>query len=181
MKYKILLDMDGVIADFVDGISRYHNKANPYLTDPNERRWDIEQIWGMSKYDLWHGVDKEFWAGLRKTDEADYLVKFITNAFSVPQVTMLTSPPKVNAGEAVQGKIVWMRWHYSQFADRMIFTEHKELCAGPDRILIDDNESNVIKFRDEGGNAVLVPRPWNSRYNENINVIYEELTAYAKS
>ena len=38
----------------------------------------------------------------------------------------------------------------------------KHFCARPDALLIDDGDHNVEAFRANGGQTILVPRPWNS-------------------
>ena len=40
-------------------------------------------------------------------------------------------------------------------------TIRKHFCARPDALLIDDSDHNVEAFLAHGGQAILVPRPWN--------------------
>ena len=42
------LDMDGVLADFVDGVCQAHDRAFPYDDPSNYGHFDIEPLWGMS-------------------------------------------------------------------------------------------------------------------------------------
>ena len=42
----------------------------------------------------------------------------------------------------------------------------KARLARPNTILIDDSDANVTAYREACCPAILVPRPWNSRYAE---------------
>ena len=52
----------------------------------------------------------------------------------------------------------------------------KHLCANPETLLIDDSDKNVDSFRKCGGQAVLVPRPWNSLHG--LNALDHLTTAF---
>jgi hypothetical protein len=41
----------------------------------------------------------------------------------------------------------------------------KWLMAKPEHILIDDSDENCTLFRENGGQAVIVPRVWNSLHS----------------
>jgi len=53
--------------------------------------------------------------------------------------------------------------HFPQFQRRFLFGPAKAFCASPERVLIDDYDGNVDKFRAAGGHAILVPQSYNSR------------------
>ena len=53
----------------------------------------------------------------------------------------------------------------------MIFTGAKKFIAGPGRWLIDDKDANVEAFRAAGGQAITVPRPWNSEHGKSHQVM----------
>lgn len=51
------------------------------------------------------------------------------------------------------------------FADiPMILCKEKFFLAAPDRLLIDDNDGNVDKWRSAGGKAILFPQIWNANH-----------------
>jgi hypothetical protein len=63
------------------------------------------------------------------------------------------------------GKLRWIERHMEErWLRRYIFTPVKEAFARPGVVLIDDCDANVTAFRDAGGRAVLVPRPWNAQW-----------------
>ncbi len=47
------------------------------------------------------------------------------------------------------------------YGRRYLMGPAKHFCSGPGRVLIDDSDKNVIEFLRSGGQAILVPRPWN--------------------
>ena len=178
MTLKVLLDMDGILADFTEGISRAHGRSNPYTQEnkSSHGRYVMEDIWGMKPSQFWSKAEEwEFWANLPKTPEADEIVQLAVGGFGLENVAVLTAPP-LSMG-AVPGKRIWMKEHYPQLAKRMIFTGAKEFVAAPGRMLIDDKDSNVDGWEDEGGDGILLPRLWNRRHfqaNDCMDVLRRE-------
>jgi hypothetical protein len=79
---RVLLDMDGLIADFVSGISRAHSRPNPYDDPANFGRYEMAEIWGMTDEDFWAPTHEEdFWAELEPTAEAAEIVSGLTRMF----------------------------------------------------------------------------------------------------
>ena len=52
---------------------------------------------------------------------------------------------------------------------RYALTPQKHLLAGPNRILIDDNDRNIEAFRAAGGIGILFPQPWNANHESQTN------------
>ena len=74
---------------------------------------------------------------------------------------LLTSPGNA---ESVVGKIQWIEKHLPEYKRRYLIGPEKHFCSHRNSILIDDSDENVMKFREEGGDAILVPRMWNCNY-----------------
>ncbi len=76
-------------------------------------------------------------------------------------------------------KVVWLRnqGFLGPMATNYQIGPMKELNAGSGAILIDDSDSNVQKFRDAGGTAVLFPQPWNENRDkrERLEYVLEEI------
>lgn len=110
---------------------------------------------------FWNAVPREAWAKTPRSPEFDFLLKHSVELVGRENVCLLTSPTK--DPECLAGKLEWIHdtmpaWMHRQY----LIGPRKHFCARPDSLLIDDSDENVNKFREAGGNAILVPRPWNS-------------------
>jgi 5'(3')-deoxyribonucleotidase len=171
MSYKLLLDMDGVLDDFVGGASKAHSRTSPYEDDQGHGVFDMEKLWGISTNDFWAKCQGyNFWFWMEKTKEADEIVNLATAYFGVDNIAILTSPSDPDR-ECVEAKRDWIKKYYPQFSKRIIFGSAKEFLAGPERVLIDDRDRNVEDFRAAGGATVLVPRPWNKENDRSGKVL----------
>lgn len=177
MKTKILLDMDGVLANFVQGACDFLKVDNPYRGTFKERTlgsFDILEHLGMSpgeQDDFYDDINNvPFWEHLGVLPEACAIVAEAEAAVGTKNVCLLSSPSHMEF--SMVGKVRWIRKHFPQFQDRYLFGKQKQFCADTvDHILIDDYEKNVDAFRAHGGQAFLVPRPWNKDHaNEPILV-----------
>lgn len=174
MKVKrIFLDVDDVLADFTLAAMEYVGCAVS-----QEDKDDFYDSWGFdivaavnalhpsqnfSPKEFWAQLPKEFWAQLSKTRECDWIINTTVRGVGRDNVFLLTSP--INDPECVAGKMEWIRdflpswfWENRQY----IIAPPKWVCARPDALLIDDSDANIRRFREEGGLAILLPRPWNS-------------------
>jgi 5'(3')-deoxyribonucleotidase len=154
--------MDGVIADFVSGVSAAHGRPSPYENGGGRGIFDIEKLWGISAVEFWKPTNSvEFWLNLPKMPDADYIVAFLADHFGEDNVAILTAPSLFDGCMAAKRK--WIEQHYPQFAKRVIFSPAgaKSFLASEHNVLIDDRDENVERFQLAGGAAVLVPRPWN--------------------
>lgn len=174
-----LLDMDGVIADFMGQLCKYHDRPSPYLDPANYGIWDTETLWGITVDEFWAPIKEDswhFWKTIPKTLEADYIVREAEYAFGTENVAILTASSDDEG--SVPGKRAWMRKNYPQFEKRMIFGSAKEFLAAPNRTLIDDRDKNVDAFRSAGGKAILVPRLWNRQHkyaDQAFATVYDQL------
>lgn len=168
MNYEhVLIDLDGVLADFVGGALAVHNK--PELAESWPRGvWDIAKLIGVSTSELWSKIDETeaktgFWSELDPYPWLEELLGIVTQGGSVP-FTIATSPSSDPACAA--SKVRWMRKHLgSQFKDYLIGSA-KHLMARPGTILLDDYDRNVDAFRQAGGQAILFPQPWNTAWDK---------------
>lgn len=158
---KVYLDQDGPIANFVKGAFDLFDQKVPDLWPENE--WNIENILGVSKKELWKKIDNaghHFWANLEPTQYFNDLIKLVSNID--PEFHIITSPAR--NPDSVKGKMIWMQRNLSWSFRRFIFisSESKHHFASPDRILIDDKLSNIEQWTKAGGISILFPCPWNS-------------------
>jgi len=146
------LDIDGVLADFVGGVERVYGPA------PRNNSWEIHEWYGMPSGEFWKGIDtREFWAGLAPLPYWEEMVTVCGNNGTV----FLCSAPALSP-ECQAGKMEWIQRHFGQGYRSYIFAPRKELLAAPGRVLIDDNDENIRRFRDYGGSGIVYPQPWNS-------------------
>lgn len=149
------LDMDGVLVDFVSGALALHRSDLPY----EEVAWELDKQLGMEPEQFWGPMDRDFWANLSWTPEGKYLLQGIEKRFG-NRVAIATSP---GDERCMLGKLDWLRRELPQYVKRTFFGQDKSLLAGWGRILVDDCDGHVAPFHEQGGQAILFPRPWNRR------------------
>lgn len=151
MKY--LLDMDGVIADFVGGVGRLYDTDLNHMDD-----WGIEEFLGVSEKEMWIRIDiegPEFWATLPEYPWTNDLIRLLG-----PDNLVISTAPSRSA-DSLKGKAEWLQEMFGYKFNRYMFGRHKHLLAGSGLTLIDDKDANVEAFRAHGGRAVLFPQKWN--------------------
>jgi len=157
----VFLDMDGVIADFHKGI--YDAFRQPYRYDESLATWDFWDNWKppLNRENINAKCSVYFWEHLPWTHDGLEIFEIVCSKFKPEQIHILTNPIVGGAGTAT-GKILWIEKYLPEFVKRVIITQApKGLLAKPDTLLIDDNNNYVDGFREAGGKALLVPRPWN--------------------
>lgn len=161
----VFLDLDGVIANFCDAACCVHNVTSPYMNPKNHGIWDMYSLMGMPAHVVESKFDFKFWLGLEKMDDAKLILAF---AKKLGPVYFLSAPVKTRGCR--DGKHAWVSKHYPEHELIMCSAKAKRAMAHSRSWLIDDRDSNVEEFRENGGNAVLVPRPWNSLHSQGWNV-----------
>lgn len=161
----ILLDMDGVLSDFVGAASIAFNR-NPvevYMNWPMGT-YDIAKVLETTTLGLWTRIDacgENFWATLRQYSWAKDLYE---GCKKIDDTYFLTSPSTDPA--CLSGKMKWIcAFTESRDFRNFLIGPAKNLCAKPSNILVDDCDYNVDNFREAGGKAILFPQPWNKRGN----------------
>lgn len=158
MTNRIMLDIDGVLADFIGGAARLHRQ------DPaSVRTWNFFAQWGLTVSDFWAPLGYDFWANLPLYPEAHEVVERCEKAVGAAKVCLLTSPCET-AG-CLDGKRDWVRRHFPQFNQRCLIGSAKQFCASPTSLLVDDHDGNCKAFMLAGGSACLFPRLWNANHS----------------
>lgn len=167
---KCFLDLDGVLVDFVGGICRAHGRENPYLLRENLGHWHVGEIWGMPDEAFYAPMDADFWAGLRMLPDGAEILQLLEECFEPHNICLLTSPTRTRG--AVEGKVQWVADHLPQYRGQLLVGTAKRFCAHAGAILIDDRPENVMEFHEQGGQSILVPRPWNHLHDVYSPLIY---------
>lgn len=155
----VVLDLDGVIIDMVGGMEKHF--------DIKIKEWPVgerllEKVFDMSPKRLWANLGFEFWANLKWNVDGQRILTKLIMAFGEENIVICTSPTL--HPQAAAGKMAWIQNQLPDFSRRFLIGPAKEFLAHREAVLVDDFDYNVDKFREHGGHAILVPRPWNSNH-----------------
>ena len=159
---KVLLDVDGVLADFVGGVCKFYDRENPYQYPENKGVYDIVKLLEMEPLTFWKPLGYQFWKDLEKLPYADSIVEMVTDTYGEENICILTKP--CDTVGCADGKVAWVKEHYPQF--NYLIGSSKSWCAYPDSILFDDHWPNVRRFREKTGLAFLMPGAWNQKHGQ---------------
>lgn len=161
---KCILDLDGVLVDFVGGCFKLFNTINPTWS-PGV--YGVEKVIGVTLDELWEEIDKygsQFWSNLKWTLDGRQILHMLELYFGRGNIVICTKPSR--NPEAASGKVRWIQSNMPGYAKRFLIGPAKEFCAAPNHYMVDDSEINVDKFIAHGGNAFLLPRVWNRNYGK---------------
>ena len=155
----IFFDLDGVLAHFVRGALKKHGREDvPVVSVP----WGIEAHLGIAPEVFWSALDREFVETLEPYADGLELFKAAETVVGSDNIGILSSP--WDTPGCFEGKRAWVAKHLPGYEKRFFTGAAKEMFAGPGKMLVDDRNENVDRFRSKHGCAVLVPRPWNRRH-----------------
>ena len=168
---RILLDLDDVCNRF----TMYALKQVGCPIDEFDYR-DFNPAWGwdivcaanalhptreFTPAEFWGSLDRDVWASVPESGEFETLLRRCEALVGPENVCILSSPTL--DPDCLAGKLEWIQTHFPRRMHRQfLIGPRKHFCARPDALLIDDGDHNVEAFRAHGGQAILVPRPWNS-------------------
>jgi 5'(3')-deoxyribonucleotidase len=168
---KCLIDLDGVLVDFMTGAHNFHGIPYSYENYPYELgKWDClpPTTSSLSTEEFWDRLDENFWASLDWMPEGKQILAVVEDFFPKEDICILTTPtlnPSCTAG-----KIRWIQQNMPEYSRRYIVSPAKEFAASPSTLLIDDADHNIKKFSKAGGRTILIPRKWNSLHNKASSV-----------
>jgi len=151
----IVLDMDGVLADFVSGTCALFGMPSGWQPS----HWDFYDDFGVDARTFWAKVSMrpDFWLDLEPTPWKDELVSL---AQQHGREWVIATSPAIDPS-CWQQKVAWVYEHVDACCRNLVVTPQKHLLSAPGRVLIDDSDHNVEKWRAAGGTAILFPTPWN--------------------
>jgi 5'(3')-deoxyribonucleotidase len=183
-KARILVDVDGVIANFVNGFMYLYTEKGGIVPEGFEWiHWDsMDDLPDQDiRNDVWDDLD--LFRILKPYSGSIIALQQMNKHYDVRIVTAL--PHK-----HIPIRSAWFK-HYAPFIhrkDQMVFTSDKSIVTGD--ILIDDNVDHVRSWLGAGNsNAILIDRPWNQldrwqeigtrmsglwEFNERIGIAYLE-------
>jgi 5'(3')-deoxyribonucleotidase len=155
----IFIDIDGVLADFISKAFTAHGSRYDEATYP-KLEWSIANVLGITEGFFWDQIDDaapNFWPKLALYPWAKEL---LAEASGIAPVLLLSTPSKHPSCH--YGKRQWVDKHAHEF--ELILCKSKHFLAAPGRVLIDDNDGNIAKWREAGGIGILFPQPWNKNH-----------------
>ena len=152
----VYFDLDGVLADFVGGALMIHNRTD---VEHSQIPWDMPAHLAMSPEAFWAPLGFAFWRDLEPHDDGMELFRRVEELVGRDRIALVSSPCQTAGCD--EGKRAWVAKHLPGYERSLFLGGDKWKLAGPTKLLLDDHEGNLVKFRDAGGAAVRVPRPWN--------------------
>lgn len=169
---RVFLDIDDVCNRFtMNALWHVGCRVDPahYADYPRPGDYDImrcaNQLFGYrrfkNKQKFWDLLPRVFWATIPPSDEMGMLLEFCEALVGKSNICLL-SVPTIDPN-CLAGKLDWIHTFMPKWLHRQYYIgPRKHFCAHPRALLIDDSDHNVDSFRALGGQAILVPRPWNS-------------------
>lgn len=165
----IFLDLDGVLVDFTGGAIKAHECKHNCII-PGE--FYVHKGMGITEKMFWSKCQgHDFWANLEWMHDGKQILDAVMR-LGVP--VWLLSTHSDDAGSC-SGKYDWVSREIPHLRRNLILCPNKAAVSRPGALLIDDYDANIEKWifphdYDSlgGGQAILVPRLWNSfhRYHE---------------
>jgi len=159
--YKIFVDLDGVLCDFMKGF-------NELLGDESTGQTTSEYEAEHGKNSIWQVIDPagvEFWTGLDWMPDGKQLWTYVKSY----NPTILSAPSRRK--ESKIGKTEWLRANLPELPNHHVQTKGKHgwdgsskiilnsmkhlYASGPEDILIDDTPSKIDAWREKGGTGIL--------------------------
>lgn len=153
----IFLDLDGVLVDLVKGICEEFELDLP--KEGAALSYDLRELEvpGLMDWLRGDGPGVDFWARLPAYPWTSELLELVQ---ARGETWLLTKPTE--SASCWAGKVLWVQRVLGEaWVDRLIQCRHKELLAGPGRLLIDDLDSNVDEWVAAGGEGLVWPQMWN--------------------
>jgi len=191
-KIRILLDMDGVLVDFVGGVCKLFEIS----------RDDLNKHWTLGEWNIvpplgraigmrdafnttmfWNEINdggEKFWLELEEMPWIDDLIKMVEDI--TDDWHIVTSPSYLPC--SYSGKIKWLKNWFGDKFNRFAITPHKEIFAQENVILIDDRWKNIREFRESGGIGILFPSQGNllhSRSEFPLNYLLNNLESLSNA
>ena len=175
---KVFIDLDGVLANFVQAACDVHGIPNPYHNPENFGNFNMAQVTGMSNNQFWKPLQgHSFWTNLPLHDDAHAILANVEARFRQEDIAFLTANSRDPF--SASGKLSWVQKHFPKYVRRVIITPAKHFIAHSETLLIDDRDKNCEDFYSEGGRCILLPRPWNSAHAEHtLSTITQHLNWY---
>lgn len=155
-KYKIFVDVDGVLADFRSALTKILDQ--PY----DDKKYDTDKAYKSLVWKAIKQYDKEggkLWANLALMPGTQALWKFLEPY--KPEI--LTATGRSMTASIRQQKHEWLQKHFSGAPVHIVVDgADKQHYAKPNYILIDDKKDNITQWKAAGGIGILHTNMYNT-------------------
>lgn len=171
---RILVDMDGVVADFMTPIlDMYNNDYNDNLTAFDICYHGLHDIvkeeCGRNVYRYFH--KRGLFIGLKPIDGA---IEHVTALQRANNEIIFVTKPVGHSLSCVAEKQSWVDKYFPTIgSENMVFTGKKHLVHGT--VLIDDLASNLYWF---SGRKILFDQPWNQKLDVDAEFNYVRVSGW---
>lgn len=162
----VLIDMDGVLCDFVEAAFRAHGGIYDESTYP-KGEYLVANVLGISMPQFWKNIDElgeDFWVTLNPYPWMDELIATVEDEVGVGNWSIASFPS--DASFSASGKVRWIQDKFGRDFRRYMLGEEKFRMAKPGVVLIDDHPVNCRAFVDAGGEAIEFPQPCNGNVTQ---------------
>ena len=164
-KHVILLDCDGVLADFTTiALDLIEQETGRRYTEKEIPRWDIFESMGFPELWTAFGVKAAqpgFCFGMKPYPKAKAAVKKLSEHYDV---VIVTAP--VDAPPWMYERAHWLGEHFEMSRKKVIFAHEKQLVHGD--CFVDDKPANVIAWAEAHPDGVAVL--WDHPYNRSVEL-----------
>lgn len=154
MKYKLFVDMDGVLADFIRGVERAFQVVHGDQVQYSEERYEQDKkfqsmVWKTIQ--AYQQMGHEFWYDLELMDDALTLWNYVKPY--TPEILSATGQERFESGNQ---KIKWIAQKIGNVKVNLTQkASEKAQHAQPNYILIDDKLKAINPWIDAGGIGIL--------------------------
>lgn len=159
-KPRVLLDVDGVLADFLSfSIQTIYDLSEQTYTPDQFTEWDLFKTFDPK----WK---HEFYFECSKPGVASYLKVYegacqgVAHLKEISDVYVVTAPMR-NSLFWYKDRQIWLDKNFGIPHHRLVYTEAKHLCRGD--VLVDDKPENVREWSKENPDGIGLL--WDAPYN----------------
>jgi len=142
-RYRLYVDMDGVLTDFVRAFRSISDDAGAKTPDRYEDKYGTVVFYNLIKK---HGID--YWKNMNWMSDGKKLWSYVK--YKNPTIL---STPFTGFKPSYDGKIAWIGKNLGSI--KYILSDKKEKYSTDNSVLIDDRQKNISRWISSGGKAIL--------------------------
>lgn len=167
MSSTILVDMDGVLSNFVRGACVAVGCQHLWPKAEQFQSYDTWEVLGVDRQIFWDRIEhqgSEFWETLDPLPWMPDLLDLLRRFGKLRVASDATAHGQLPFPDCAFGKSLWLKRHVPFLAKNPLLLHEKHWLSRPGVILVDDSDEQVRNFQSvsDAGKAVLFPQPWNS-------------------